>query len=190
MKTDKIYSIIFFRNMKATCLLILLIVFQVDKNIYGQSNLSVSLHEKITLNINAELVSDSGDDTVEFKELVNKGTKLIIRYSNINWGMCNAADLININRIAGKIGEENIILITAPSHPNHLALFKDANAITIPVYQFIDDNLAIPLEAENIPFLFIADQNKYARYLFIPDFDDVNRTDEYLEYIHERFFGM
>jgi len=174
--------------MKTTFILILLIFFQVHYNIYGQNILSKTSNEKITINIYAELMSDSGYDIIHLKDLVNNSSKLIIRYSNINWGMCNAEDLIDVNHIVGKIGKENIILITAPSHPKHLALFKDTNTISIPVYQFIGENLALPLEAENIPFLFVIDENDNAQYLFAPNLGNIKLTNEYLKHVKEKFF--
>jgi hypothetical protein len=146
-------------------------------------------NERLQLNAAIQLIRPAvfDSDTTTLAHLVNERPKLIIRYSNINWNLCSR-DLINIETITEKIGKEHIILITAPSRIEDLNAFKTANNIQIPVYQFLDKRLSLPLERENIPFLFITDKQFYTQFVFIPEPSDQSLTMAYLEIIKDRFF--
>lgn len=145
--------------------------------------------EQIHLDSHIALTKDAIEDTVSLSELINKSPKLIIRYSNINWGMCNSSDFINIENLVKIFGGENIILITAPSRLEDLFTFKEINNINIPVYQLYENRLSIPLEKENIPFLFVTDKLFYTNFILIPDPSMPSILEQYVDIIHNRFFS-
>jgi hypothetical protein len=146
-------------------------------------------NERLQLNPAIQLIRPavSDSDTTTLSHLINGQPKLIIRYSNINWSLCSR-DFINIGTITEKIGKENIILITAPSRIEDLNAFKTTNKIEIPVYQFLDNRLSIPLERANIPFLFVTDSQFYTQFVFVPEPSMSSMTMAYLEIIKDRFF--
>jgi len=113
----------------------------------------------------------------------------MIRYSNINWGMCNSRDFINIKKLTEKIGGEHIILITAPSRLEDVMTFKTTNNITIPVYQISDGRFPLPLEKENLPFLFIMDKQFLTKFVFIPDPATPSLLEHYVELVKDRFIS-
>ena len=166
--------------------------FQKDKleNLSEESqrlNTRMKLHrileiesESLLINPDLQLIHDVPRDTIFLFNVIGNTPKLIIRYSNINWGMCNGIDQLNIRNIVEKIGKENILLLTPYSRLEDLILFKENNDISIPIYQFLNSRLFLPIESENIPFLFLVDKSFTTNMVFVPNRVDNIEFERYL----------
>lgn len=141
--------------------------------------------ESISINPDLLLVRDEVRDTISIVDLVVKSPKVLIRYSNINWGMCNGIDRININRIANELGRDNVIFLTPYSNEKDLIFFKNNNDLNLPIYQFVDSHLSLPIERVNEPFILFLDKNLNTSMVISLKHSEINGFDWYLRKVRE-----
>jgi hypothetical protein len=122
----------------------------------------------------------------KFSDLVSKKPKLFLRYSELNCNTCVDVQLKRLEKIAQKIGRENIIILASYKSKSSLWRFKRLNKIRFNIYGI--DSLEIPLEKENTPYYFMADDNLQANMIFVPRKEHLNLTDAYFSVVSKRFF--
>lgn len=143
-------------------------------------------NEDLLLNEHITLHSETGYD-ISWKDLTTK-TKIVFYFSENN---CDACVLKIFEQLSNQnMLDNNLLVVAAYKKDKLLKLFKKTNHINTPVYRIISGNLGLPIEQKDIPFLFIMDNDRTSKLLFIPEKSYPTLTDEYLKTVKKRFFSL
>jgi hypothetical protein len=150
-----------------------------------ENNIILSLaSEHLKIDKNLQIVDDKSNQSLS--ELISNNPKLVLRYSEIACNSCVDAQLKILEKLAIKIGSENIIILASYKNNSSLWRFKRINNIRLNLYNI--DNLGFSLERENIPFYFIIDNTFNVKMIFIPIKEKPYLTEKYFEILSSRFF--
>ncbi|HCT30765.1 MAG TPA: hypothetical protein DIW31_08520 [Bacteroidales bacterium] len=139
------------------------------------------------LTIRNNITIDNGEASTLLNNVVGSKPRLILRYSELNCQACIDVQLASLNKLAYKIGKENIIILASYKAIANMTKFKRINKLDMSIYNV--DSIGLPLEKENIPFYFIIDQNKKTKLTFVPYKEFPSLTEKYFELIQNRFFS-
>ncbi len=123
---------------------------------------------------------------LKLSELVKEGKKLVLRISNTHCSAC----LHNLSPFVAEfiksVGENNVIYLSDYENTRILRLLKSNYKINNEVYSIKQLNL--PIEASNIPFLFVLDEQMKVQLLFAPIKEMSKLTEDYFNAIKYRFW--
>lgn len=129
------------------------------------------------------------DDEIELKQLVNT-PKLIYMFSQLSCHSCIENEISLLKKFAGKIGEENIILITNYSDINYMYKFKRINELDrFQIFNLKDNFIHSKLALENVPYYFIIENDLTTKALFVPDKSLNELTVRYYNLIIPSYFN-
>jgi hypothetical protein len=148
--------------------------FNVYPNIVIPSD-DKSIDASITL-----LSSDGKRHTLN--ELVNKRSKLIFRYSELDCDMCIDSVISIIKKISPLKKIPNLIIISDFKSDRNFQIREKYKKHPYPIYNISSANLGLPIENKNFPFLFIITEDLKATKLFIPLKEFPYQTIEYIKY--------
>lgn len=135
-----------------------------------------------------KLVNIEGD-TVSLGSVFKGGPKLVIRYSVLNCQVCVDEEMIRLKKLGERIGNENIVILTYYQRFRDVIVFHKKTKNPFPVYFIPDNNLKLPVEEENIPYLFVSDEDCLAKMFFIPEKTMPEISNIYYEQVADRYFS-
>ena len=128
-----------------------------------------------------------GNDTANKMNLFDlvRGKCLVFRFSGEACNLC--IDFV-INKLKSTFSDfaENDRILLIGSNINERVKEKYYGKQII---SFVSQNLGLPFEEYNTPFLFIIDRDRITKMFFIPEKSLPELTDIYLKNISERFFS-
>lgn len=139
------------------------------------------------LNGDMELKDLDGKYT-KLRTLLQTGPKLVFRYSEINCNVCYQKVLDELSTLIKRIGPKNILIITSYSNQRELYNFMRINDITENVFNIGTEDLGLPVETYDVPFLFMTDASLRTRDLFIPYKRNPEMTRQYFLSVKDRYF--
>lgn len=116
------------------------------------------------------------------------GTKLVLRYSELNCNTCIDEQINNLNKISQNLGIENIILLTSYEHYTYMQKFKKVNKIKFAIYK-IQDELEKDLEDIGLPYYFVLNNSNFRinnTYIGMKEIPELTTT--YLKHIKDIYF--
>lgn len=133
------------------------------------------------------IVTDEKGNKRLLSEII-KGSKLILRYSDLNCNTCIDEQINNLNKNIQQIGDENIILLTTYENYVYMQRFRKANRIKFAIYN-VDDNLNNEIGDIGMPYYFIlCEDNFRISNMFIGMREIPELTTDYLESIEKKYF--
>lgn len=118
----------------------------------------------------AKPVLDSAGRKISFKSVVGNGKKLFFRFTPNNCGDCVTAEIASLKKLAGSIGEENIVLLGSYPNSKELEVLKERYKVEFPAYNIsITELQENKIEQLNVPYLFTLDSTLMPKNIFIPE---------------------
>jgi hypothetical protein len=192
MKTYLII-IIFLSGIGAFFSVISCFIEKVEEKDPVQSTESFYMNELIKASIENECIKLNnpiiyyGNDIEEkfqFFDLVNDDC-LVLRFSGEACNVC--VDFI-LEKIRSRFDDfrdnKHILLVGSNLNARVKEDYYGRNIIS-----YVSDNLGIPFEEYNIPFMFIVNADRTCKMLFIPEKASPELTDFYLDTVKERYFS-
>lgn len=129
-----------------------------------------------------------GNDTLKLQKLlcrINSET-LVYRFSGYYCDACNQFVIKKIKQYFVDFAtSDRILFIGSDIDPRLKVGSYGKNILSL-----LDSKLGLPIEDENIPFLFLLDKNGKIKMTFIPDKSMPKYTDKYLELIKSKFLEV
>lgn len=132
-------------------------------------------------------VTDVQGNRKMIKDIVN-GNRLVLRYSELNCGVCVEEQIKALNQYANSIGVDNILLLTTYQSEIYMRRFKKANKIKFPIYQLSSQGDSI-FKDLGLPYFFTLTPNdNRISNMYIPLEDNPEHTNKYLDKIRNDYF--
>jgi hypothetical protein len=149
-------------------------------------NVSLSYNsENYALDDSIVLCSEKGNNFLLTDSI--QSPRLIFRFSE---NACDACILKVFECLMTQNVQNNNILVIATYKDNRtLKIFKTSNNITVPIYRIVFGDLDLPVERKNVPYLFMLDNDKISKLLFVPNQYHLQFTAQYFEVVKKRFFN-
>lgn len=128
----------------------------------------------------------SGTDTassLRLSEYIGEDTCLVFRFSGQMCDECINFVIKNLKEVFHDYTSPKIILLGTEINSRIKEEFYGKQVVSIS-----KADLGIPIEEYQVPYLFIADREMKAKFVFIPDRSYPEFTDDYLHVIRTRFF--
>lgn len=120
-------------------------------------------------------------DSIALSQLKKKKNTLVLRYSYLNCRSCVDNAIARLLEFTNQNDDIDVLLLGSYQNNKDLKIFKQINKNVANVYMI--KHLEVPIEDENIPYLFILDEDMQILDLFIPRKEIPELTREYLEKI-------
>ena len=132
-------------------------------------------------------VTDIHGNRKMLKDIVN-GNRLILRYSELNCGVCVEEQIKTLNQYAKSIGVDNILLLTTYQSEIYMRRFKKANRIKFPIYKLSRQGDSIFSDL-GLPYFFTltTNDNRISN-MYIPLEGNIEHTNKYLDKIKNEYF--
>lgn len=143
-----------------------------------RENLLLSIQDVCILPEKTIVYTESGDSTTLDKIKQNKKS-LILRYSYLSCQPCVDNIIANIKQFVEENDTLEVLLLSNYQCKKDLRNFKRINTIFTEVYNI--KHLDISLEKENVPYMFIIDENMNIFNFFIPRKEIPELTKQYLQ---------
>jgi len=158
---------------------------KLEINNIKESNRIELLSEDFELD-SAGLVYSKKSDTISLSSLSNH-PKLILYHNDNSCGVCIDSLLKNVAKFFSTETQKFAVLSAPRSYRDVLVQMTNSN-YAYDIYSIITD-LGVPLCNQNIPFLFLLDNDFCVKCLFIPNRGEPERTKQYLDIIYKRFIN-
>ena len=146
----------------------------IDDNIISKQiliNREINILRNIGLQINIEQnVKDEQGNKISVAELLNGSHKIIFRYSELNCNLCIEEEIQILQKYINDIGFDNILFFSTYNSTRDLFLFKRINQLqNYRIYNLKEEQLNIPIDRLNIPYVFLIDSSGNIVMLNIPE---------------------
>lgn len=134
-------------------------------------------------------LTDEAGRILHINAILNKGPKIVLRYSEINCMSCVDSCLNYLRKYTNLIGVNNIIILASYNRHNDLISFKRINKL-IP-FAFYNTNfkaLNLPIEDIGIPYFFIIDEKLNCNNIFPIDPEIPEYIDMYFKTIITKYY--
>jgi hypothetical protein len=141
-----------------------------------------------SLNLKEKLVS-IGRDTLTLGDILKQDSKyLLFRYSNSNCNSCiNEAYDRLIRRKDQLQGIHIIVLSYYESIREMIIEGGHSSGNKLPVYLCAGDNIGLPIDEKNVPYLCFVDDGKISKHVMVVDSSYPDIIDEYLKIIINKY---
>lgn len=124
----------------------------------------------------------------QVKEQAEAGPLLVLRISELSCSMCVDSALMNVKRfIEDHDLEDRVLFLTSYKRERDLILFRRLYQIDYPVYNIGENQITLPVESRNVPYMFVTDSTLLSRSLFIPERTFPKLTKRYLDFVKKRY---
>lgn len=117
------------------------------------------------------------------------GFKLIFKISHKNCTPCIDNELENLYRVSEKIGVDKIVILCESANMREFVAYFRALAYPFTCYYIEEDSFGDILSKENIPFVFLMNEELRIRNLFIPSKELPNYAREYYHLMIARYWN-
>lgn len=132
------------------------------------------------------LVKNENGEKLKLSELVKDGKKLVLRLSNTHCSACLFDLCPYVAKFLKAVGKEHVLYLADYENDRVLRLMKSNYKISNEVYSIKQLNL--PIEASNVPFLFILDDRMKVELLFAPIKEIPELTQDYFNAVQYRLW--
>jgi peroxiredoxin len=125
------------------------------------------------------ILRDLDGNSLLLKEKLNQSPILFFRFQGSN---CQTCIDIEIKRIAGELRDVNpdkVVILVSDKDVNDLNYFKKINGIKFGIFLIEKEDLRIPMEQYNIPYLFILSPDGFVSSVFIPERNERKFSEQY-----------
>lgn len=136
----------------------------------------------LSLNPQLILYTEKGD-SISLSQVRKKNKTLVLRYSSFSCTPCVDSAIELIKKFIEENPDIDVLLIGTYGTTQELRRFKRTNNLLTQVYHI--NLLRLPIEKENIPYLFILDNDMKVIDTFIPRKELLEQTARYLIHIKE-----
>lgn len=107
--------------------------------------------------------------------------KIIFRFTQGSCGICIDSILLNLNRFTKRhnLKDKVLLLVSLPSDRD-VYLFKRERKIEYDIVNIRSESINLPIDDQQVPYIFITDYNRLSKSLFIPIKEYPVLTREYL----------
>lgn len=137
----------------------------------------------LSLDPQLALYTEKGD-SIPLSQLKKKEKTLVLRYSSFSCTPCVDSAVELIKNFIKENPNIDVLLIGTYGLAQELRRFKRTNGLLTQVYHV--NSLKLPIEKENIPYLFILDKDMKVIDIFIPRKELLEQTANYLKQIKEQ----
>lgn len=151
---------------------------QIFENTLNNDNLQIDSKTTVT--------SKDGE-IVNIKNIIKDNPIFVLRISDLHCDECVRSILLKLVRLTHNTKfEKNIVLFASYQNKRTLSIYIDNLDIKFPVY--IVDKLPLPCEDLNYPYCFMINKNGSIFHTFVPDKNQSEIANNYLEIIQEKYF--
>ncbi|MHA1974376.1 MAG: hypothetical protein ACTSW1_15360 [Candidatus Hodarchaeales archaeon] len=154
-------------------------------NSIKETNITELQSENFELNP-VGMIYNKKNDTINLSQL-SQHPKLVLYHNDNSCGVCIDSLLVYIANYSGLASKHFVILSSPRSYRDVVAQVTNKNYST-DIYSIITD-LGVPLCDQNIPFLFLLDNDLCVKCLFVPNRAEPTRTKQYLDIVYNRFIN-
>ncbi|HVU83441.1 MAG TPA: hypothetical protein VHC50_01280, partial [Puia sp.] len=118
----------------------------------------------------AYVTEDIRDNQRDMADLIRKGAKIVLRYSELNCNVCVDSAIAYFTKFSRRIGEENVILLVEYASSDYLAQLIRMNQIKLPnIYRIVNkEKFNVSVSAVDAPYLFVLDSSGVMKDVFYP----------------------
>ena len=144
-------------------------------------------HISSGLQVNGDAILRKWDgDSCSMNELLGERPKVIFNFRYYNCRTCLDEELERLRSLKIKIGQENLVLISAFEDPrSHRAFEKEHN---FEVFDIGMQKLGLPADVSGLPYIMVLDKTLLARNLYFTAAEFSELTDSFYNIITEKYF--
>lgn len=162
--------------------------FSASENRYRLENITII--SKLQHYAEGQIITDctiykQNGDTLYLSDLCSDRRKLVYFFSEQSCATCYIPFLEKLNKIAGVIGKENVILLAKFDKSRSLKTFALENNITLEMYR-MDMDLNIYPEYNDYAMAFLLSRDMKIENVIITDKSNVELSNDYLKIIQQR----
>lgn len=145
----------------------------------------IYLNETAKLNDAYVYYGTNRDSAMHLSSIVADNHYLVLRFSGFTCEPCILFAVEKLKRHFPDFDTNHRIILLASNVPDRLK--KDYYGK--PLYSFPDDQLLMPFDQHNVPYMFVLDSHMECRLFFVPESSQPRLTDFYLKTVKERFLS-
>lgn len=160
---------------------------------YYKTLLNIIINESIEgYNAEGQKLTDSlaiyslEGERMLLSQLLNENYFLFFRYNENSCGSCVDFIIPYIQRLSDEVGKEKIIILASYTENRFLKFFKKEKKIQNRFFNLSEKRLGIELDAKDLPYLFIMNNDKIINLAFVPQKAIPLSTERYFELIKSR----
>lgn len=124
---------------------------------------------------------------IYFKTLSSGKPKLICYFSDQNCDVCVISIINTLKEYIPIFGEDNVVVLASYLKKRDVKVLKKQYNIEFELYEIGKNELSIPLENYDTPFLFILDNDYCTKKIFVPEKTMPQLTGNYFHLIRSIF---
>lgn len=119
---------------------------------------------------------------------VNNQLTLVYRITETVCNICYDEVIKELKKYEEIIGSNNLVILVPLLRLRELKKYLNDQEFNVRVFGIQPNGLGIEIEENSNPFIFVIDQSKMYKHVFIPPRNNIGLTSMYLDLISERYF--
>jgi peroxiredoxin len=116
------------------------------------------------------ILRDENGNTQNISYVVGKGSKLVLRFTQLNCESCIEESIEKLNQFSDKIGKQNILYLVTYSDIRMLKSIRENYKLKSPLLMIEDRYMSnIGFESLNLPYFFMLNETGRTSMTFVPD---------------------
>lgn len=131
------------------------------------------------------IIKDLYDNEYFLKDKLDQSPKLFFRFSASNCQTCIDIEMQRLVRHLAKVDPLKVIVLASDKNIKDLNYLKKVNNINFQIFIVKKEQVFIPLEKYNIPYLFLLTANRVTSSVFIPERNESRFSEQYYSIIED-----
>lgn len=130
-------------------------------------------------------VSDLSGVDVKLLDVMNEGSKLVLRFSQNSCKPCIDKQIEFLEEFSKVNGRDKVVLLMSSSNANDLKIFKQTNNVSLPIFRLAEGLVPSVRESQNAPYLFLLNKDLRTSLIFTPDKEIHTNTAAYYRQVSD-----
>ena len=118
-----------------------------------------------------------------FSEKLKRSPILIFRFWGSNCQTCIDTEIQRMVQSLTEVDPDKVIILVSDKNVNDLSYFKKVNRVKFEILLVEKEDIKIPMEQYNIPYLFILSPDGFINSVFIPERNENKFSEQYYSLI-------
>lgn len=129
------------------------------------------------------ILKDLQGNSLLLQEKLSQPPILLFRFSGSNCQTCIDKEIKRIVQYLNDVNPVKVVILVSDKDINELNYFKKVNGIKFEIFLVEKEEINIPMEQYNIPYLFILSPEGFTNSVFIPERNENKFSEQYYNII-------
>ncbi len=131
------------------------------------------------------ILKDLEGNSYLLKEKLNQSPILFFRFSGTNCETCIDLEIQRMTQYLSDVKHDKVVILASDKNVDELSYFKKINGIKFEIFLVEKEDIRIPLEQYNIPYLFTLSPDGFTNTVFIPERNESKFSEQYYNLIRK-----